>query len=119
MQQRPGALYHHFADKAALFEAVCVVHAGAAMQAIIKATADVDELFEGLVTGPIAWIDYMLEPSVRLILIVYAPTVMGLQRWQQLDYRYSTRLLRKGVTAIFQTLNQLADQQIRAQTASD
>jgi AcrR family transcriptional regulator len=98
-QLRRGALYHHFADKSALFEAVCVQHAEAAMQAIITATADIEEPFEALVTGSIAWIDYMLEPAVRQILIVDAPTVLGWQRWQQLDDRYSTRLLRQGVQA--------------------
>ena len=98
-QLRRGALYHHFADKAALFEAVCAMHAEAAMQAIIKATADQDEPFEALLTGSIAWIDYMLEPTVRQILIVDAPTVLGWQRWQLLDDRYSTRLLREGVEA--------------------
>ena len=98
-QLRRGALYHHFADKTALFEAVCVMHAGAAMQAIIDATADVNEPFEALVTGSIAWIDYMLAPSIRQILITDAPTVLGLQRWQQLDDRHSTRLLREGVEA--------------------
>ena len=41
----------------------------------------------------------MLEPPVRQILIVDAPTVLGWQRWQQLDDRYSTRLLRDGVEA--------------------
>jgi AcrR family transcriptional regulator len=96
---RRGALYHHFADKAALFEAVCVTHAEAAMQAIIAATTDVDQPFEALVTGSIAWVNYMLQPPVRQILIVDAPTVLGWQRWQLLDERYSTSLLRQGVEA--------------------
>lgn len=98
-QLRRGALYHHFPDKAALFEAVCARHAESAMQAITKATANVDEPFEALVTGSIAWIDYMLQPQVRQILIVDAPTVLGWLRWQQLDDRYSTSLLRLGVDA--------------------
>ena len=96
---RRGALYHHFADKAALFEAVCTTHAEAAMQAVITATADIAEPFDALVTGSIAWIDYMLKPNVRQILIVDAPTVLGWQRWQQLDERYATRMLREGVQA--------------------
>jgi AcrR family transcriptional regulator len=102
-QLRRGALYHHFADKAALFEAVCIGHAEAAMQTIMTATAEMDDPFEALVTGSIAWIDYMLEPAVRQILIVDAPIVLGWQRWQQLDDRYSTRLLREGVEAAMAT----------------
>ena len=50
-----------------------------------------------LVTGSIAWVNYMLQPPVRQILIVDAPTVLGWQRWQLLDERYSTNLLRQGV----------------------
>ena len=98
-QLRRGALYHHFVDKAALFEAVCVKHAEAAMQAIIDATDGVDEPFEALMAGSIGWIAYMLQPHVRQILIVDAPTVLGWQRWQLLDDRYSTSLLRQGVQA--------------------
>lgn len=98
-QLRRGALYHHFADKAALFEAVCIQHAEAAMQAIIEATVDVDEPFEALVVGSISWIAYMLQPDVRQVLIVDAPTVLGWQRWQLLDDRYCTSLLRDGVQA--------------------
>lgn len=98
-QLRRGAMYHHFVDKAALFEAVCITHAEAAMQSIVSATADVNEPFEALVVGSIAWINYMLQPPVRQILIVDAPTVLGWQRWQLLDERYSTSLLRQGVEA--------------------
>ena len=96
-QLRRGALYHHFADKAALFEAVCTTHAEAAMQAIITATSAIADPFEALVTGSIAWVDYMLQPPVRQILIVDAPTVLGWQRWQLLDERYSTSLLHQGI----------------------
>lgn len=98
-QLRRGAMYHHFADKSALFEAVCIRHAEAAMQSIVVATADVDEPFEALVVGSIAWINHMLQPPSRQILIVDAPTVLGWQRWQLLDERYSTSLLRQGVEA--------------------
>ena len=51
-----------------------------------------------LVTGSIAWVNYMLQPPVRQILIVDAPTVLGWQRWQLLDERYSTSLLHQGIT---------------------
>ena len=42
----------------------------------------------------------MLQPPVRQILLVDAPTVLGWQRWQRwqlLDERYSTSLLHQGI----------------------
>lgn len=94
-----GALYHHYADKAALFEAVCIALSEEAVPAIDAAAAEADDPWEALVRGSIAWVDYTTRPDVRRILIVDAPTVLGWERWDALDRQLSFRALREGIDA--------------------
>ena len=93
-----GALYHHFKDKADLFEAVCRDLTLEAFEAIAAATADVADPFTALEQGSIAWIEFMARPESRRILVVDAPGVLGAERWEALDRVQSYELLRSGVT---------------------
>jgi AcrR family transcriptional regulator len=92
-----GALYHHFADKAALFEAVCMQLVEQALPAVDAATAKAHSPLDALVRGSIAWIEYVTRDDVRRILLVDAPTVLGWQRWQALDDQLSVNALRSGL----------------------
>ena len=92
-----GALYHHFRDKRDLFEAVCrTLHqAGAvAIRAAAEATADP---VDGLVAGCQAFIDHVIDPRARRILLVEAPSVLGWERWNDLDRAHGFGLLLEGV----------------------
>lgn len=92
-----GALYHHFRDKAELFEAVCIeLHAGA-VAAISGAVAAVEEPVAALEAGGLAWMRYMLRPEIRRILVIDAPAVLGWRRWLELDEAHGFRLLREGI----------------------
>jgi AcrR family transcriptional regulator len=92
-----GALYHHFADKAALFEAVCRELSEEAMAAIERSVGRVADPVKVLEKGSLAWLDFMLRPEVRRILLVEAPTVLGWPRWVAMDEAHSFKLLRSGV----------------------
>ena len=92
-----GALYHHFADKAELFEAVCRELSEEAMAAIETAVAGVGDPVEALERGSLARLDYGLRSDVRRVLLVEAPTVLGWPRWVALDGSHSFSLLRGGV----------------------
>lgn len=92
-----GALYHHFADKAALFEAVCAELMAVAAARIESATEGVDDTIEALETGFAAWFGYVLDPGIRKLLLVEAPTVLGFSRWRALDDAHSFQSLRAGV----------------------
>lgn len=94
-----GALYHHYRDKADLFEAVCRELAAEAAQAIHAATDNVADPTEALALGSMAWIDYMARPESRRILVLDAPGVLGRERWEALDRELSFDLLRAGVAA--------------------
>ena len=61
-----GSLYHHFADKAALLESVARQLQGEAMLKIADACADAGDR---LLTGCLAWLDWLSGPGhARLLL---------------------------------------------------
>jgi AcrR family transcriptional regulator len=99
-----GALYHHFADKADLFAAVCDrLHAEAAaaiLAAVDKASAGSHDPLEVLMAGCEAWIDHVASPRVSRILVVEAMTVLGWRRWNDMDRRHGAALLREGIEAV-------------------
>jgi AcrR family transcriptional regulator len=80
-----GSLYHHFASKQALFEAVLedvAARTGAeTMQAVLAA----DGPAEALRVGAKAWIRLAGDPVVQRILLIDAPSVLGWERWRALD----------------------------------
>jgi AcrR family transcriptional regulator len=98
-----GALYHHFPNKTALFEAVFeAVHADlleASLQAAVGAADEVELLTRGFD----AFLDAVLEPEVQRIIIIDAPAVLGLARFTELDERYAfaaiTEALRAATTS--------------------
>lgn len=80
-----GALYHHFAGKEALFEAV--------VQAVSdRVTADLGPLISqspdalaALHTAAQAWIDLAGDPVIQRVVLVDAPSVLGWDRWRAMD----------------------------------
>ena len=80
-----GSLYHHFASKQALFEAVLedvAARTGAqTMQAVLAADGPADALR----VGCMAWIRLAGDPVVQRILLIDAPSVLGWERWRALD----------------------------------
>jgi AcrR family transcriptional regulator len=82
-----GALYHHFADKRALFVAVfeaveedLVATAGA----VIEEAAPLGMLRNGL----LGFLDASLTPEVQRILLIDGPAVLGWQEWRAIEERY-------------------------------
>lgn len=94
-----GALYHHFADKRALFDAVAREVACEIAQRIDSATPMTDPL-QALVAGSMAFLDACLDPAVRRIYLIDAPAVLGWHRWREIDAPHGVRSLREGVQAI-------------------
>lgn len=92
-----GAMYHHYENKAALFEAVCLELAAEAGLAIEAAVGRIKDPYKALEAGAIAWIEFMTQPEVRQILILDAPTVLGWKRWNALDEQHGFAMLKEGV----------------------
>ncbi|KQW65984.1 hypothetical protein ASE17_14325 [Phenylobacterium sp. Root77] len=94
-----GALYHHFADKQALFAQVCEELHGEAEQVIETDAEAQGTAFDGLVAGCLGFLDFMAAPDVRRILILDAPSVLGWEAWNEMDRRHGFGLLIEGVKA--------------------
>jgi AcrR family transcriptional regulator len=96
-----GALYHHFADKRALFQAV---HESLEEGLVARIGAGVASgeppasAFEFLVAGTDLFLDACEDPSFARIALQEAPSVLGWQLWREIDAKYSAGLL----TAVLQ-----------------
>ena len=95
-----GALYHHFAGKDALFEAVLEsVENGvnARLRAEITGAPDAVSAVE---SAALTWIEMAGDPVIQRIILSDAPSVLGLERWRAMNEEYSlgaTRLLLQAV----------------------
>jgi AcrR family transcriptional regulator len=83
-----GALYHHFATKTELFDAVLERETMALAVAVGKAARPTREPLAGLRAGCAAFLRLALDPAVQQITMLDAPAVVGWVRWRELDRRY-------------------------------
>jgi AcrR family transcriptional regulator len=96
-----GALYHHFPNKAAVFEAVFEqVHADM-MADTIKAVAAADGPTGQLAAGVGVFLDQVMEPEVQRVIITDGPAVLGLERFVELDERNAL----EGTVALLEAAN--------------
>jgi AcrR family transcriptional regulator len=94
-----GALYHHFPNKNALFEAVFEQLHTELLAASAEAAAGETDEMEFLARGFEAFLDKVLEPDVQRIIITDAPSVMGLERFVELDERYAFTAIAEALRA--------------------
>ena len=96
-----GALYHHFADKAALFATVVEEEHMLLAMAINRAAECEDEPgpVKALIAGGDAFIDAMQDLGRRQILLIDAPAVLGRAALDAIDGRHGLRTLVEGVAA--------------------
>ncbi len=95
-----GALYHHFADKQALFAAVVEEeHALLALTIHQAAEGGEDEPgpVKALIRGGEGFLSAMQDEGRRRILIVDAPAVLGREAVDDIDSRHGLRTLVEGV----------------------
>jgi len=79
-----GALYHHFAGKVELFEAVYEQVERELVQDIAKtvATSAADPL-DALRAGANAFLEACEDPAIQRIALLDAPSVLGWERWRE------------------------------------
>ncbi|HEX2314020.1 MAG TPA: TetR/AcrR family transcriptional regulator [Thermomonospora sp.] len=94
-----GALYHHFADKERLFEAVFTeVEKDIFARCAAASAAAGSDPAARLAAGVHAFLDACLEPRVQRILLREGPSVLGWERSLRFDDPHcARRLLRAGL----------------------
>ena len=92
-----GALYHHFADKQALFAAVVDAEAAAVAREIEASSPAGTSAMEALFAGGRAYLDAMAAPGRTRLLLLDAPAVLGHAEAKAIDMCHSARTLRDGL----------------------
>lgn len=95
-----GALYHHFRDKRDLFRAVFEqVEQEVAEKVAVAALSETDP-WRQQISAVHAFLDICLEPDVQQIVLVDAPSVLGLATWREIEAVYGLGLVRAGLQAV-------------------
>jgi AcrR family transcriptional regulator len=86
-----GSLYHHFASKEALFEAVAeeVETDVGARTFAAAAEAAADGPVAALRAGAVSWIRLAGDPVVQRILLIDAPSVLGWEKWRAMEEQHA------------------------------
>ena len=95
-----GALYHQFADKTALFEAVLAAVEGdiARRLADEAAAAGISDPVEALRHAVRTWRDICVEPENHRIALIDGPSVLGWTHWREVCQLHVLGLVRVLVT---------------------
>ncbi len=94
-----GALYHHFADKQALFEAVVEQEAQEVAAEIENASPPSLTARDALMSGSDAYLKAMRAPGRTRLLLLDGPAVLGRTVMDGIDNRHGNRTLRDGLVA--------------------
>lgn len=94
-----GALYHHFADKQALFRAVVEQEAATVAAEIERASPPSHLVREALIAGSNAYLAAMRQPGRTRLLLLDGPAVLGRAAMDEIENRHGNRTLREGLVA--------------------
>lgn len=85
-----GALYHQFADKTALFDAVLeAVEADIARRLVdAVAAAGLSDPVEAIRHALRTWLEICAEPEIHRIALIDGPSVVGWARWREVCQRH-------------------------------
>ena len=93
-----GALYHHFRDKADLFQAVYEeVERELSTRTVEQGLQAADDPLAQLQAGCEAFLDACRDPAVRQIAMIDGPAVLGWDLWREIDAKYGLGLIKMGL----------------------
>jgi len=83
-----GAVYHHFRDKAELFEAAFVMMEQRLLAKVTTGVAGIADPWDLMAAGVDIYLKECSEPDFRRIALEEAPAALGWFRWKQIEERY-------------------------------
>jgi AcrR family transcriptional regulator len=95
-----GAIYHHFAGKEGLFQAVHESVAAKIDQEIALATQGVGDPVASLRAGCLTWVRLAGDPVVQRILLIDAPAVFGWSRWREREEQHSLGMIKVALQTV-------------------
>jgi len=94
-----GAVYHHFPSKEAIFEAVFERTSSALQQEVRSVAAASSDRLKAIAAGARAYFEACARPPFNRIILKDGPTVLGWDRWREIDERYFLAMLPHAVEA--------------------
>ena len=85
-----GALYHHFKSKLDLFESVYIRAEEEVAARINQASSSATDPWNQLMEGCDAYLHACADPGLQRILRLEGPSVLGWQRWSEIDAQYGS-----------------------------
>ena len=95
-----GAMYHHFANKEDLFRAVFIEVEHEIGTRVAMAAMSGADAMERLRLGCQAFLDTALEPAVRRIVLLDAPSVLGWEEWREIEAQGGLMLMKEALAAV-------------------
>ena len=92
-----GALYHHFAGKSDLFEAVFREEERRVCEVIAIAYSRRRDPIEAAFAGCRAFLEASLDPGVQRITLLDGPSVLGWERMREVEAEYGLALIKEGI----------------------
>jgi AcrR family transcriptional regulator len=94
-----GSLYHHFANKEALFEAVFIEVEARIGGDVLSAWAGTSDAVAGLRAGCLEWMRLAGDPVVQRVVLIDAPAVLGWERWRAIEEANALGLIKAAMQA--------------------
>ena len=95
-----GSLYHHFATKEELFDAVLDRVMADVASKVGNAARTVDDPLESLRLGCTTWLEMALDPAIQRIVLLDPPAVVGWTRLREIDEQHTLGGMRAGLQRI-------------------
>jgi AcrR family transcriptional regulator len=92
-----GAFFHHFTDKAELFAAVYEEEERKLGEAMTDAYLKKHDPWAGFAAGSKAFLETAFDPGVQQIMLIDAPSVLGLERMREIQATHTFALMSEGL----------------------
>ncbi|MFD1935620.1 MULTISPECIES: TetR/AcrR family transcriptional regulator [Nonomuraea] len=100
IQASRGAVYHHFANKTALFEAVVEALETDMIHQVIESSAQAADPWQAAMAATERFLDHCCEPDYGRVVWQEAPIAMGWRRWKECEEKYAYGLIEHLVRAL-------------------
>jgi AcrR family transcriptional regulator len=97
-----GGVYHHFKDKAELFEAAFVAMEERLVGRVVAGAAGARDPWEVAAAGIEVFLAECSEPDFRRIALEEAPAALGWGRWKQIEEKYFLDLVKAALNGLAQ-----------------
>jgi AcrR family transcriptional regulator len=98
-----GGVYHHFANKAELFEAAFIAMEERLLARVVAAINDATDMEQMVISGIDVFLAECCEPDFRQIALLEAPAALGWARWKEIDEQFFLGLMKSGLDDLAST----------------